>query len=201
MTKMVPAPVAESFEPIRHSPLSGLTTPRAGVEMCERAYVAKINLRGNADDPSFRSVVETELGLEIPLTPNTFATNDNRTIYWLGPDEWLIHCPGDDRRHIQARLRQSLTGTHCALTDVSDYYLVIRLTGDKARDVLSKATPFDVHRDVFTTGACAQTRFSHAGILLSVVDEAPTFDIQVRWSFAEYVWKFLVESTREYDES
>ncbi len=193
--------MAESFEPIRHSPLSDLAAPRAGVEMRERADVGKINLRGDANDPSFRSAVETELGLEIPVTPNTFATNDKRTIYWLGPDEWLMHCPVDDRRDTQARLRQSLTGIHCALTDVSDYYLVIRLTGDKARDVLSKAIPFDVHRNVFTAGACAQTRFSHAGILLSAVDEAPTFDIQVRWSFAEYVWKFLVESTREYDES
>lgn len=191
--------MADAFEPTLYSPLSDRQGPDAGVDMSERPYLGKVNLRGNPDDSVFRSAVEGRLGLEIPVTANTFTSNETNAVYWLGPDEWLIHCPRDDRHELLDGLRDSVTGTHCAVTDVSDYYLVIRLCGGKAREVLSKGTPFDVHQSAFGPGACAQTCFGHASILLGCVDDTPTFDLQVRWSFAEYVWRFLVESTREYE--
>ena len=85
------------------------------------------------------------------------------------------------------------------MTDVSDYYVVMRLSGPEARVVLAKGSPFDVHPRSFDVGACAQTRFANASILLRLVGEAPTFDIQVRWSFAPYLWDYLVDASREYE--
>jgi len=75
--------------------------------------------------------------------------------------------------------------------EVSDYYTVIRLSGEKVRPVLASGTPLDLHRSVFSKGRCAQTRFGTASVLLSVHDDIPLIDLQVRWSFAEYVWKYL----------
>lgn len=194
-------PVAEVFEPTRYSPLSGLPAPRGGVEMTERPYVGKVNLRGDPDDPTFRSSAEGQLGLELPVVPNTWHSNEDYSVYWLGPDEWLILC-GDQLQHATVdNLRRALGQHHCAVTDVSDYYLVFRLAGDKARELLTKGTPLDVHPTVFAAGACAQTRFGHATVLIGCLDNAPVFDIQVRWSFAEYLWNFLVEGTREYEQT
>lgn len=193
--------MAEVFEPTRNSPLSGMRTPAGGVEMAERPYVGKVNLRGDPEDRKFRAAAEQQLGLELPVTSNTWTSNEDFTVYWLGPDEWLIYCRNGEQSATIDNLRRAFDGSHAALTDVSDYYLVIRLTGDKARELLSKGTPLDVHPTVLGPGMCAQTCFGHATILLSCLDDAPTFDIQIRWSFAEYLWNFLVGGTVEYEQS
>ena len=142
--------------------------------------------------------MEQCLGIALPLRPNTVSTGDAYTAFWLGPDEWLIHCAEDAQAGTVASLRDALRQKHAAVTDVSDYYMVIRMSGDRAREVLSKGTPFDVHPAVFRAGACAQTCYGHASILLHCVDDAPIFDIQVRWSFAEYLWAYFVDGSREY---
>lgn len=176
-----------------------MPAPSAGAEMAERRFTGKINLRGNPDEPEFLSAVQSQLGLALPLAPNSFAADDMHAVFWLGPDEWLIHCPAEDRHQLLDRLSESLKEIHSAATDVSDYYLVIRVSGEKTRELLSKGTPFDVHPAVCKAGTCAQTVFGHAAVLLSCVDDTPTFDIQLRWSFAEYVWMYLYEGTREYE--
>lgn len=190
--------MANAFEPVRYSPLSALPLPAGGIEMVERAYIGKVNLRGSPDDADFTAKVRDTLGIELPLVSNTTTSNDKYTVFWLGPNEWLIHCPQDSQTDLAATLGQSLQGQHVAVTDVSDYYLVIRISGTRAREVLSKGTPFDVHPSVFGPGACAQTCFGHATILLHCVEEPPVFDVQVRWSFGEYVWAYLVDGSKEY---
>ena len=191
--------MADSFQPVKYSPLSELPSPSAGIELSERSFIGKVNLRGDAEDAEFTASVENALGIALPLVPNTVHTSNEYIVFWLGPNEWLIHCAEDKQAETEQNLRRSLEGRHVAITDVSDYYVVIRLTGDKARDVLTKGTPFDVHPTVFNPGACAQTFYGHATILLHCVDSGPTFDIQVRWSFAEYLWSYFTDGAKEYE--
>lgn len=198
MTKRGREPVAEAFQPVKYSPLSGLASPDAGIALSDRARLGKINVRGNPDNAEFRAGIEQALNMALPLAANTICGDDRHTLFWLGPNEWLLHCPEDTQSEMAAALRQALHGLHAAVTDVTDYYVVIRLSGEKAREVLSKGTPFDVHHTVFQPGQCAQTCFGHASILLHCVDSSPVFDLQVRWSFAEYLWMYLVDAAREY---
>ena len=193
--------MAETFNPVKYSPLPTLPLPSGGIELNERAYIGKVNIRGNSDEVAFITAAQNILGIELPLAPNTTTKNEKHTIFWLGPSEWLIHCAPDAQTELVRALRKALQGQHIAITDVSDYYLVLRIRGAKAREVLSKGTPFDVHPSVFGPGACAQTCFGHASVLLHCVDENPIFDLQVRWSFAEYVWLYLVDGTKEYKNS
>ena len=193
--------MSEVFQPVKSSPLSALPLPAGGVELSERSYIGKVNVRGNPEDTSFTVAVEKVLSVELPLVPNTTSGNEDYTVFWLGPNEWLIHCGEDKQTDLTAALHESLQGQHVAVTDVSDYYLVIRISGSKARELLSKGTPFDMHTSVFKQGGCVQTCFGHATILLHCVDENSIFDLQVRWSFAEYVWAYLVDGTLEYKNS
>lgn len=191
--------MADSFRPVKHTPLSDLPQSSAGIELSERAFIGKVNLRGDPEDMEFASNVERALGIALPLVPNTVCTSVEYSVFWLGPNEWLIHCAEDRQAETEQKLRRSLNGRHVAITDVSDYYVVLRMTGDKALEVLSKGTPFDVHPTVFNPGACAQTFYGHATILLHCVDRGPTFDIQVRWSFAEYLWSYFIDGAKEYE--
>ena len=62
---------------------------------------------------------------------------------WLGPDEFLIQCTEDKTSNIINELRDILSDNFYSLTDVSDYYLTIRLSGQKSIEVLSKGCPLN----------------------------------------------------------
>lgn len=190
-------PDSSRFSPAKASPLSGVPGPFGGLTLVERPFLGKVNLRGDAGDEAFVEAVRGVVGCAPPAEPNTAANGGDCVVFWLGPDEWQIHCSEDGQGELVAKLRAALEGRHSAVVDVSDYYVVMRLSGPRTLEVLSKGTPLDVHPRSFHTGACAQTRFGHATVLLHKVSD-DAVDLQVRWSFAEYVWSYIVDGTREY---
>jgi len=193
--------MAETLTPKKSSPLDGRPGPSAGITLVERPFVGKVDLRGDVADAAFSRAARGVLGVDLPTEPNTTVEAGANVVFWLGPDEWLIHTPEDGQAGLTESLRAGLSGVHAAVTDVSDYSVVMRLAGPEARNVLAKGSPFDVHARVFAVGACAQTRFANASILLRLVDDEPTFDIQVRWSFAPYFWDYLVDAAKEFETS
>lgn len=190
-------PEFDNFSPVKASPLAGLPGPAGGITLEERAFLGKVNLRGDAGDEAFMTAVRDVLDCTPPVEPNTVARGGERAVFWLGPDEWQIHCPEDAQQDLVKRLRSALAGRHSAVVDVSDYYVVMRLSGPKVLEVLAKGTPLDLHPRAFPTGSCAQTRFGHATVLLHKTAD-DVVDLQVRWSFAEYVWSYILDGTLEY---
>ena len=164
--------------------------------LSEAPLNGKINLRGNGDNPAFVQGVEKALGLSLPVEANTVSSSFEQMIFWLGPDEWLIHMPPNELEQKMGALRETFAGQHVALTDVSDYFSVLQLSGPQAREVIASASPFDTRTPHFKPGLCAQTCFGHASILLWPLDDASTFGLQVRWSYARYVYDYLAQSIR-----
>lgn len=176
------------------SPACGRTGIEGENSLRELPWCGKINLRGNPQNTGFLKKAEKALVVKLPLQPNTCIGYLDRTTYWLGPDEWCIHCPIEGVGTAMAQAGQALDRIHHALVDVSDYYTVLRLEGPDAEALLARACPLDLHPGQFREGACAQTRFGHASVLLhrtGGTDGADGFNIQVRWSFTEYVWDYL----------
>lgn len=156
----------------------------------------KINLRGNPDDPAFLQAIESRLGIGLPIEANTLTASDGKCVFWLGPDEWLIHLPLEKLEDMMQSLRAALTDQHHALTDVSDYYSVVQLSGPQARQVVRSASPLDIRAQNFKQGQCAQTLFGHASILIWPIDQIPSYGVQVRWSYAQYLYDYLADSIR-----
>ena len=73
------------------------------------------------------------------------------------------------------------SGSHHALTDVSDGLVTFTLAGPSARDVLAKGCPLDLHPRAFTPGSCARSLLAKADVLLHLhADEARrAFDLHV----------------------
>ncbi len=170
------------------TPLNAQLHSIEGLSIKELPICAKVTVRG--DMPALSAAIESVTGLPALMEANTCTTAAANTLYWLGPDERLIYSEDPTAETLVASLREQLPAGQSAVVDVSDYYTVIQISGVKARSVIASGTPFDVHPREFKPGHCAQTRFGNASILISC-REGDTFDIQVRWSFAEYVWKYL----------
>jgi len=175
------------------SPLSSNPEINGEHRLSELPLCGKINLRGDSGNKDFCEAIETVTGLGLPTQANTTVFNDQHRLFWLGPDEWLLHLPLNVLdTHIQA-LRNALGSLHHAVTDVSDYYTIIQLSGEHAHEVLASGSPFDVRPDRFKPGQCAQTHFGHASILLWPEDEQ-SYCLQIRWSYAQYLYTYLTES-------
>lgn len=173
-----------------------------GVTLAEKTLPAAVNLRGNAGDPAFVEAVRAALGATPPTQPNTVALGDDLALLWLAPDEWLAvrHTAAPDAEAaLAAKLRGSLGGIRVAITEVGESLCCIAVAGPRARDLIAKGCPLDLHPRAFGgTGYCAQSHLAKAAITLHQTDDRPAFDLYTRRSFADYLWRWLEDAAREY---
>jgi len=195
--------MADQPMPTARSPLEGVTGQvggrhDAGVALAELRFQGKLNLRGNADDPGFALAVAGVVGTAPPATPGTVAETDGRSILWLGPDEWLVVTPPAEAAAMAAGLDAALAGIRRAgVVDVSDNYTTLRISGPRAPWVLAKGWAVDLHSDAFATGRVAQSNLALANVILRRTDDAPSYEILVRPSFARYLWDWLTDAALE----
>lgn len=177
----------------------GAADPEAGVVLGECGFRGQTALRGDAVDPAFVDAVNKAIVAAPPTEPNTVAgpadLADGPRALWLGPDEWLVVAA--DGEPLVA-LRAALEGRHAAVVDVSDSRTVIALSGPRARDVLAKGCPLDLHPRVFASGRCAQTLLAKAHVILHQIDDAPSYEIYVHRSCTDYLWSWLEDASTEY---
>jgi sarcosine oxidase, subunit gamma len=177
----------------RESPLSSRREAAievAGVSLHERPFRTMLDLRGHPDDAAFALAVTETTGLALPAA-NRFSAGGECLLAWLGPDESFLVGDGRDAEAVVHRLRKRLAGIASALTDVSDGFTTLAISGDGARDFLARGWALDLHPRAFGPGHCAQSHLAKAPALLLQRDVAPGFEVIVRRSFADYLWSWL----------
>lgn len=179
------------FAPVARSLITG-KSPVAGTASLNQAEeFGTQNLR--LADETARAAAAKVLGVAVPETANTFASNGSVTVLWLGPDEWMVQAPREAIADLQAALEAALSGQHAAVTEVSDHSVAMVLSGAGARRILEKGCPLDLHPRAFSTGHCAQSHFLQAVILLAQLDQ-DRYLLRVRRSMSEYLWDALANA-------
>ena len=118
---------------------AGNVTPASiGVHAAVLRNLSYLIFRGSSNDANLMERVRETLGQSLPDKPNTTSV-DEHTIYWLGPDEWMICSASDDADSLGDRFRVATSKLHVAINDVSGGMVTIKLTGDGVRRLLSKA--------------------------------------------------------------
>ena len=171
--------------------LAAKTGGTAGITVGETAHRAIIHIRGDAGDSAFTAAVQSVSGADLPLTNNTVSTAGDLKIIWLGPNEWWVVGPDARRAELIDGLRRAFAGQHTAVIDVSESRTVITISGPAAREVLKRGISLDLHPRAFGPGQCAQTGMSKANVVLHQTDDAPSYDIYILKSFADYLWKWI----------
>lgn len=149
-------------------------------ELREIALPTQIDLRVDPVAPAATRIGEL-LGTPLPVVPNT----GSEAVLWLGPDQWLVFAASE------RQLRAALGDTPGSVVDVSANRVACELSGPDARDVLEQGCSIDLHPRAFGPGRCAQTMLARANVVLHQVDDAPTYRILVRPSFAGYLTSWL----------
>ena len=199
------------------TPLQGASYESLSVDIKEQKSCGKLTLRGNAEDAKFRTAIKSILGESPPQTPLTSIplfleengkkpAKANGTLIWIAFDEWMIWYPRTLSGKIEADLKESLAGQHAAVVEVGDYYTILELSGPRARDLLRKGLPLDLHESAFPVGMAAASHFQQAAILLvraadkkaNKQNSVPCFSVQIRWSFARYLWDYFTDGAKEW---
>jgi sarcosine oxidase subunit gamma len=171
-----------------------------GVIACDRdglGLATVIVKRGQIDALAQR--IRERYAIDLPR--GNFRKEAHRVAFCgLGPETWLATSEKAGNE-FSASLREEI-GALASISDQSDGYAVLRLTGSKVRDTLAKLIPIDVHPGAFKPGDVASTVASHIGITLWRLDDAaegsPVFEIAVFRSLAGSFWHALAQSAAEF---
>jgi sarcosine oxidase, subunit gamma len=170
---------------------------KSRVVLRERAMLGHLILRGGAIvlDEAVRRV----LGFGLPGRPNSLSQDEGgeRSIQWLSPDEWLLIVPGGEEFALEGQLREALGDAHYAIVNVSGGQTLLEIEGDKARELLMKSTPYDVHPDAFPVGKGVTTVFAKSNLILRRPTEI-RWELVVRRSFADYCYRWILDAGSEY---
>ena len=114
-----------------------------------------------------------------------------------GPGQWLAVSESLANEALAGDLAQRL-GDLASISDQSGGRTVLRLSGPRARDVLAKGLPIDLHPRAFGPGSAATSTISLMGVQLWQVDDAPTYDIALFRSLSASFWRWLTASAAEF---
>ncbi len=139
--------------------------------------------------------VASYLSLEALPGPNRFVATGAGDIecFWLGPEEWLVVGPRSARETMLEALERAVGPDDGAAVDLSASRLLVDLAGPRAREVLASCCALDLHPRVFSPGQCAQTLLAKSPVLLSQMDDRPTYRLLVRPSLFMYVRSWLAD--------
>lgn len=165
--------------------------PDHGIILRQRHPLAMFNLRGPGD-PAFRGGVRQACGCELPVSPNSSSACETGEILRLGPNEWLLVAGPD------ARWSEKMTIAGATLTDVSHARVVVHVGGEKAREMLAKGCPVDLHLRRFPGGTCIQTSIAKIGVIVHKLQNENDFALYAARSYAGSLWHWLSASAAEY---
>lgn len=188
---------------MRQAPLDHLALPAqarealgaAGLGLGEIRFAGVVNLRARRDDLAARQALEGALGAALPGVGKTAAAGA-ATLIGIGPDEWLA--AGGEGPALAERLAAACQGHFAGITDVSENYCTLVVSGPQSRTVLAKGCPLDLHPAVFQPGDAAGTLVAKATVVLRLLADGTTFHLLVRRSFADYLYRWLEDAGREF---
>ena len=169
-----------------------------GIEIQELPFINKINVRIDTNDNKNIIKCGKLINAILPVQPNTYVTNDNVKVIWLGPNEWLI----TNNQNLYKNLKNEIGDIQASVTDVSENRTVIRISGDQIFKLLSKFLVLDLEKNLPDESSCAQTLFVKVPVLLvrnNNEKQIPEIDIFTNRSHANYIYNLIVDGSQYLD--
>ena len=163
------------------------------IKISEIEPILKINLRGKNRD--FITKIGKELSIITPVDPNTSSSNEKLNLLWLSPDEWLIY--SNDKIDLKSsnflgeKLYNEISKVKLgSITNVTDHWIMINLSGTKIFEMLSAGCPFNFNNFKNSKEAVAQTLLNHIDVIIHNKN-INNLNLFVRRSFANHLWSWI----------
>lgn len=123
----------------------------------DRAMASLTARKGKAD--AVRKAAKTALGLDVP-GPGQCATSGDFTIWWTGPDQWMIDADHARYELLAAHIAQAI-GPAASVTEQTDGWCRFDITGSRSVAMLERLCPVDVQ--AMKPGQATRTLLHHLG--------------------------------------
>jgi heterotetrameric sarcosine oxidase gamma subunit len=135
------------------------------------------------------------LGEPLPDSPVRTTNTGNHLIFRIAPDQyWVL---GGGELPIEAQLRTAIPADAGCVTSLEGARTHLFVEGPRARDLLGRLVPIDLHPTVFPVGGFAQTGIHHvAGLLLRANEDR--YEFFAPRTFAAFTWEVLVDAARPF---
>lgn len=145
---------------------------------------------------ALKRAVASAYGVELPASSRLVQ---GRAVSFVGygPGQWLAVSETLANEALARDLGERLSGL-ASISDQSGGRTVLRLRGPRARAVLAKGLPIDLHPRAFAPGSAATSTISLMGVQLWQVDDAPTYDVAIFRSVSASFWGWLTASAGEF---
>ena len=187
------------------SALAGLAVPgrlgregdEAGVTIEERTGLGLATVaarKGEAE--ALKRAVTSAYGVEL-ADRSRAVHGPSVSFIGYGPGQWLAVSEAFAGEALARELGERLRGL-ASISDQSGGLTVLRVSGPRARAVLAKGLPIDLHPRAFETGSAATSTISLMGVQIWQVDDAPTYDLAIFRSVSANFWHWLTASAGEF---
>ncbi len=169
------------------------------VELREEPFLTMVGLRVQRGTEVGDRIAAVTGGL--PEASGGVSGDDESSVLWLGPTEFLVVAPTEAHESLGGTLLQSLRDAlgdgAGQVVDLSANRTTFELTGSRSRAVLEKGCSLDLHPRVLEAGTALSTEIGQIPVILwKTGDES--FRIFPRASFADFLGRWLLDAMREY---
>jgi sarcosine oxidase subunit gamma len=178
----------------------GVPSGQAGVTLTEIRGIMLVQVmarRGKAVETA--KAAKKLFGVEPPSTPKA-VIGKIATLVWSGPDQFLAFAARSADSQF-GKLAEVFAGI-ASLSEQSDGRCLIQISGPRAREALAKFSSLDLDDTMFPPGAAATSSVDHTPVNIwrdaNGADGEAVFNLLVFTSFADSLWKTIVESALEY---
>lgn len=132
---------------------AGAALPKTigGVSLTEAAFVPMTGISPHAGEVAqVSAALEAAHGVALP-GPGRMVSGTGAEVLWFGRNRWLLvgAAPGEG------------LAAHAALTDQSDAWVTVEVTGAKGPEVLARLVPVDLRAAIFAEGSVVRTELYH----------------------------------------
>lgn len=173
----------------RLGPLDGMLFASNGISLTPAPSATRLVIRARSEA---QAEAKKLLGQALPTKPKTSTIKGDVHCLWIGPDEFLV-IDGEEST-LPAKFEKA-GNSKLAAVNVSHRNTAILIHGVKAADALNSGCPQDLSLEAFPVGAASRTILGKAEIILYRTGETE-FRVECWRSFADYVWKYLVDAVK-----
>lgn len=142
------------------------------------------------------TAVMKKLGFE--TIPSQVANTSAFKALPISPGQWILISKKDAGSLFAGKISKEIKSVGY-VSEQSESRICIRISGPKARELMSRGCQLDLHPSIVSKGYCAQTTMAQVGVLLHVVDDEPIYDLYVYSGFARSFWHWLTETAQQFD--
>ena len=146
-------------------PLDGYTGESDGLRLAERSGMAVVSVAvpAHARD-EFAVNLRDAWGIDAPPVGRSVVSESGPRLIGLQAAQWFVLM--EDAGDRAEKLVAEALGTDVHLTDQSDGWAALEVTGSRCRDVLSRLCMLDLHPDAFPVHAATRTVMEHLAVIV-----------------------------------